>query len=266
MEEAIEKSCRELIARLKRGNYFRAVLPALEKKVRDLEKEGEPCAWKKVLSHLHDVLREAESGAEGVIRQRIADGKIHDASQARKSVAGNLFQQMVAYVLAKNVLEGFIRVPVTVVQNGEEKNRLLNRYAAIHVGDEVQKPDCDVLVYCPSKGESPILNFSCKTSCRERAGQTYKWKILSDLAASPCIYREGNPACPATKYQLSYERERPVLTCFITADLYGEIAQPQIRGMFGFFDKSYLAKPSSDNPLVSTLDTVVDDINAFFEE
>lgn len=146
---------------------------------------------------------------------------------------------MVAYVLAKNVLEGFIRVPVTVVQNGEEKNRLSDRYAAIHVGGEVQKPDSDVLVYCPSQGKSPILIFPVKPPA-ESAGQTYKWKILSALAASPCIYRDGNPDCPATKYQLSYEWERPVLTCFVTADLYGEIAQPQISGMFVFLTNRIL--------------------------
>ena len=51
--------------------------------------------------------------------------------------------------------------------------------------------------------------------------------------------------------------------CFVTADFYDEIAQPQIAAMFNFFDKSYVAKPTSSVSTIKSLSNVVDDINSY---
>ena len=108
------------------------------------------------------------------------------------------------------------------------------------------------------------MNFSCKTSCRERAGQTYKWKLLSDLASCDCDHKEGNDKCPVNIYQLEYSSQRKIKVCFITADFYDEIAQPQIAAMFNFFDYSYVAKPTSNITTIKPLEDVIDDINNCF--
>ena len=108
------------------------------------------------------------------------------------------------------------------------------------------------------------MNISCKTSCRERAGQTYKWKLLCDLATCNCIYKNGNPNCPSTRYNLNYTPTKPIKMCFVTADFYNELIQPQISGMFSFFDCSYVAKPVSPNNNVLPLHNIIQYINTIF--
>lgn len=213
-----------------------------------------------VLSHLHDIMINAKPLVENLIQQRINVGEINNADQARKSIAGNLLQQFVAYNLAQNVVDGIITKPVIVTMSVQH---IINQYAAISVGNEIQKPDSDIIVYSNSPS-TPILNISCKTSCRERAGQTYKWKLLCDLATCNCVYKNGNPNCPSTRYNLNYTPTKAIKMCFVTADFYDELIQPQISGMFSFFDCSYVAKPVSSNYNVLPLHNIVQYINSIF--
>ena len=264
------RKCNQLIRQLESKPYFAAALPALTTKIanlqRNFENTGVPStvaykqAIKSVLSHLHDVMRDGQPLVEAEIIDRINRGLISNADQARKSAAGNIFQQMVAYILAKNVIENNITKNVIVTTS--TKN-MIDTYAAIQVGDDIQKPDSDVIIYSPDNG-TPIMNLSCKTSCRERAGQTYKWKLLCDLVTCDCDHKGNNPNCPSTKYGLSYTPERNILICFITTDFYDELANPQIAAMFNFFDYSYVAKEVSNNPNILTLENIVDNINTEF--
>lgn len=264
------QECNKLIRQLESKPYFAAALPALNSKVTNIQQNLEnngistdlarKQAIKKVLSHLHDVMREGQPLVEAEITTRINLGSIKNADQARKSAAGNIFQQMITYVLAKNVIEGNITKNVIITTSTKS---LINTYAAIHVGDDIQKPDSDVIIYSP-EDNTPIMNLSCKTSCRERAGQTYKWKLLCDLVTCDCEHKNVNPNCPATKYGLSYIPERKILICFVTSDFYNELANPQIAAMFNFFDYSYVAKDISHNPNIFTLENIIDNINFEF--
>ena len=213
-----------------------------------------------VLSHLHDIMRNAQPLIENFIQQRISAGEIHNADQARKSIAGNLLQQFVAYNLAQNVVNGIITKPVIVTMSVQH---IIDQYAAISVGNEIQKPDSDIIVYSNSPS-TPILNISCKTSCRERAGQTYKWKLLCDLATCNCIHKNGNPNCPSTRYNLNYTPTKVIKMCFVTTDFYNELSQPQISGMFSFFDCSYVAKPFSSNTNVLPLHNIIQYISTCY--
>lgn len=263
------KKCKQLVSTLKKKVYFKSALAAYNKKynqiVQKLVANGEQQefankkAYRLVLSQLHDIMREAQPLIEDVINSRIENGEISDASQARKSVAGNLFQQFVAYTLAQNILVQNINKDVIVSLS----SNVLDEYAVIDVGEDKQKPDSDVLVYSESNN-SPIINFSCKTSCRERAGQTYKWKLLSDLACCNCEHKHNNENCPVTKYSLHYEPKRKILMYFITADFYNELSNPQIVAMFNFFDNSYVAKPHSSSEKIKTLEYIIDDINTIY--
>lgn len=264
------KACKKLIKDLESKQYFSAALKAYNASydiiVDELVDAGvnkdiaQKEAYTKILSHLHDVMREGEAFVESVINERILKKEIKDASQARKSVAGNLFQQFIAYSIAKNILVGNINKNVIVTLS----SNILDEYAVIKVGDDEQKPDSDVLVYSEDDKTTPIINFSCKTSCRERAGQTYKWKLLSDLATCKCTHQAGNSDCPITKYGLVYNPQRDVYMCFITADFYNEISNPQIAAMFNFFDKSYIAKTASVSTKIQPLENVIDYINSCY--
>ncbi len=264
------KNCKKLIADLEKKQYFSAALQIYNNKHKEIVEEiisngsdketATKTAYKLIFSYLHDIMRDAKDEVEKVINHRIEINEIKNADQARKSVAGNVFQQFVAYTLAQNILIGNINNKLTVTTSA----KVLDKYAVIQVGDDEQKPDSDVLVYLDSDNTTPIVNLSCKTSCRERAGQTYKWKLLSDLASCKCKHQDNNVNCPVTKYRLKYNPQRKIYTCFITTDFYDELKNPQIAAMFNFFDNSYIAKVTSPNSKIKTLEHIVDDINSYF--
>ncbi len=270
-EAAHIRKCRALIKGLQRKTYFPAALPAYEQLLEEIAQEqideeidevrAKKIATRLILSRLHDVMRAAQPLVEQAITERIAAGSITDADQTRKTAAGNVFQQMFAYALAQNIVEGNIIKPVIVTMS---VSSLIKQYASIRVDEDVLKPDSDVIVYSEEGTNSPIMNFSCKTSFRERAGQTYKWKLMCDLATCTCEHKEGNMNCPSTRYGLSYTPTREIKTCFVTADFYNEISNPQNIAMFNFFDYAYVAKAAAPAGGVSVLSNVVDDINALF--
>ena len=177
------RQCNKFINSLQTKTYFPSALPTYNEKlneildelrsngIEDVEKAG----YKNILSHLTEIMQEAQQSVDENIQRRIETGKITDENQARKSAAGNVFQQFVAYTLAKNRVLGNINKDIVVTTS---KKSILEEYASINVGDDIQKPDSDVLIFAPNDTNSPIINFSCKTSFRERAGQTYKWKLL----------------------------------------------------------------------------------------
>ena len=267
------RNCTALIRKIESMPYFARAFGAYTNKLSELSAaiiEEQPelsendvlkIAYSKILSHLCSVMRDAQSSVEALIQERIDCGKITNADQSKKSTAGNVFQQMVAYTLAQNIVQGNIAGNLTVTMS--TKN-ILEEYATIKVGEDSQKPDSDVLIYDDSNTSSPIMNFSCKTSSKERAGQTYKWKLLSDLASCECDHKIGNDKCPVNIYHLEYAPQRKIKVCFITADFYDEIAQPQIAAMFNFFDYSYVAKPTSSITTIKPLESVIDDINNCF--
>lgn len=270
-EAAHIKECKKLIRKLNGKTYFPAALPIYEQTLAEIiseqtsaglnEDDAKKVATKLILSRLHDVMRSAQPLVEEVINNRVSTGTIDNADQARKTAAGNVFQQMLAYAIAQNIIIGNITKPVVVTMSVKS---LIEQYASIKVDEDTLKPDSDVIVYSLDEDEKPIMNFSCKTSCRERAGQTYKWKLMCDLATCNCDHKEGNHNCPITKYNLTYTPNRQILTCFVTTDFYNELGNPQISAMFNFFDYSYVAKTTSPSDSVSILETVVDDINQVF--
>lgn len=267
------RNCVRLIRKLEGMTYFAGALGAYNDKLSELsatiseenpampEDEIVKLSYRQILSHLSPIMRSAQDSVEAIIQSRVDSGEISNADQARKSTAGNIFQQMIAYTFAKNIVLGNITGNLTVTMSTAN---ILEEYATIKVGEDSQKPDSDVLIYDDADVTSPIMNFSCKTSCRERAGQTYKWKLLSDLASCDCDHKEGNDKCPVNIYQLEYSSQRKIKVCFITADFYDEIAQPQIAAMFNFFDYSYVAKPTSNITTIKPLEDVIDDINNCF--
>lgn len=81
---------------------------------------------------------------------------------------------------------------------------------------------------------------------RERAGQTFKWKLLWEIANSSNTELKE-------KFDISYKGKVTPRICFITADFYHEIYSHQHRGMFKFFDGSFIARPKVVHDLVLSL-------------
>lgn len=268
------KECKKLIDKLKKKPYFSAAFKVYKEVIEELvdefidkgmgDNEAEHAASIALMSSLTYVMKKAQPKVESVIQKRIAKGKINDPDQARKSTAGNVFQQMVAYCIAENILNGNLHPRLVVKMSGYKD--IIDQYASIRIGDEVQQPDTDVLVYDPDDEESPLVIFSCKTSLRERAGQTYKWKLMCDLATCKCEHMKDNPECTTVKYGLEYEPIRPVKMCIVTADFYDEISNPQIHGIFNFFDYSYITKEIEEDDNIIPLRNVIADLNVLFPD
>ena len=62
------------------------------------------------------------------------------------------------------------------------------------------------------------------------------------------------------KYGISYNPNKMPLVCFATVNFYDEINNPQHRGMFKFFDESFIAKPINKD-FISSLSNLVDFVN-----
>lgn len=259
----------KVIRRLSNERYFIPTIEVYNETLEQLTSNGmsDIDATRQILNYLKNIMRESQPRIEEIIQNRVSSGEISDASQARKSVAGNNFQRLVAYAIIRNILIGNITKEV-IVNVGYNKHPLLEQFATISVGDseDSQKPDSDVLIY-KDDPTSPIINFSCKTSLRERAGQTYKWKLLVDIASCTCPHISESNDCPKNIYNLQYDSSRRVVMNFVTADLYNEVNQPQISGMFNFFDNAYITRPNNEFscPNIECFENIVDSINNLYD-
>lgn len=242
---------RETLSEIENRYYFAPIKEGLEKKVK---KNGEI----KALDYLTEIMQKATSKVEVLIQDRIEKKIISNADQARKTIAGNCFQGLVAYSLIK-LQEKNLLNPNLAITLKPKKNQLIEKYATIKVGDDVQKPDIDLLIYHYQKPEKyPVIIYSIKTSLRERAGQTYRWKLLMDIVSS------DDCKTIKDKYGLTYKAMDNFKVGFITTNFYNEITNPQQKGMLKFFDFVYITKPGQWEAPISKFSKILDDLNAVY--
>lgn len=181
--------------------------------------------YKNALNYLTEVMQTATSKVEKLIQAHVRDKIILGADQARKTIAGNGFQGLVAYSLI-GLQEQKILSQELAITLKPKKNPLIEKHAAMQVGDDVQKPDTALLVYHYLRPEKyPIIIYSIKTSLRERAGQTYRWKLLKDIVSySDCKTIKE-------KYSLTCKAIDNFKVGFITTNFYNVINNPQQKGM-----------------------------------
>ncbi|WOV92197.1 MAG: BsaWI family type II restriction enzyme [Candidatus Zeuxoniibacter abyssi] len=216
-------------------------------------KQNQKTAWRNAFDQIHDVMTKAKDDVEKMLAERKKEGKIEDIRQAMKSIAGNAFSNTIVFIFLKNKIMGNIKPDIYITAKKSQVKNFEN-IATIYVNKETQKPDVDLIVFTKEKDESvkKCMILSLKTSLRERAGQTYKWKLLMEIAST------DNPV--KKKYNISYAPKHMPLVAFATVNFYDEINQPQHRGMFKFFDKSFIAKPINEN-FISRLSKLVDFAN-----
>jgi len=252
---------------LKSREYLKPTIAEFNEKLGKLVSEGfsKSEAWVIVLDYLTEIMRKSQENVEKIIQRKIRNGEIRDASQSRVAVAGLNFQGIITYALIQNILLGNLPKVIVAFRPKQSKyKKFLEKYTEITVGNETQKPDVDIMVFDPNNESSPVVIYSCKTSLRERAGQTYRWKLLYEMATSKCEYIEDSKGCPIKKYKISFSGERRVLVGFITADFYDEVYSPQLRGMLSFFDFSYVSKPNVGLKKVKNLSKIIEDLNKIF--
>lgn len=192
-----------------------------------------------LLDELYNIMKDSQEETCSLIK---ADKKTDNKEQAIKSVAGNNFQAAVAYSLIKLQGKGEIPQNIAVVLNGPQAIKMKQQMEIV-VSGITQKPDIDVLIFDPNNPNSTIVLLSIKTSFRERAGQTAKWKLLLDIA------RSDNCFSLKKQYGLDVNTEKlevlkRVKFGFVSCDLYTESQSTQNRGFKEFFDFFYITRTS----------------------
>jgi type II restriction enzyme len=250
----LNKQEQKLLDKITSTPYMVKTIQLIEEFVSNHEDE-ESIAYKAVFDEIFQILNNARSFVDNYLDEREKTGEIKDKKQAMKSIAGNSFSQAIVYIFLQNKKFGIIR-PDVYMTSEKSKVPSFDSIATIHVDGETQKPDCDLIIYSLKDGK--ILNkciiLSLKTSLRERAGQTYRWKLLMEIATSENSIKE--------KYNISYnaDKVKMPLVCFATVNFYDEINNPQSKGMFKFFDKSFIAK-NVDNDFISRMSELPNYIN-----
>ena len=246
----ISKNEQKLIEQIKEKFY----MPPLIKGLDEFIKSGG--TWKLAFDKIYEILVNGKSAVDEILLNRQSEGNIKNMDQARKSIAGNAFSNLIIYVFLQNKINGLINENVFIT-NKKSDIKDFNSIATINVDGETQKPDVDLIIYSKNEDGSTkkCAILSLKTSLRERAGQTYKWKLLMEIAN----YSEQIKS----KYNITYNPTCMPLVCFATVNFYNEINNPQNRGMFKFFDKSFIGK-EVDSDFICKLSTIVDFVNGDF--
>ena len=200
--------------------------------------------------YLHQTIIDAKNDVMKLIENRKKQKLIKDVSQASKTVVGAIFSNCIEYLFIKAKEAGKVKKDIFVTS----KIKKFGELVSIIVDGETQKPDMDLVFYSLNEDKSfkNIIIISLKTSLRERAGQTYKWKLLLEIATTENSIKE--------KYNITYPFNKTPLVCFATVNFYDEINNPQHRGMFKFFDKSFIGKRMDSN-FIDSLSTLIDYIN-----
>lgn len=202
-----------------------------------------------VLDYSYEILKESEVEIRKLQELRKEKGEINDISQALKSIAGSAFSNLVIYAFLLAKKESLVKDNIFITTNKQKFQNLVS----INVDGETQKPDMDLIIYSEDNEEiKKIMIVSLKTSLRERAGQTYKWKLLLEIATTENEIKK--------KYNVKYEANKMPLVCFATVNFYNEINNPQHRGMFKFFDNSFIGKPLNSD-FISNLSSIIEYAN-----
>lgn len=156
--------------------------PMLESIIKDLK--NNKLNLQEVFSNLYGYLLNSKDAVERLLKERVDRNEIKDISQARKSIAGSAFSNLIIWVFLKNKESKNIDKDIFITNKISQIPHFKDLFY-IKVGEETQKPDVDLVIYRLDSKQNLVscLILSLKTSLRERAGQTYKWKLpIQNLA------------------------------------------------------------------------------------
>lgn len=205
-------------------------------------------------NNLYSYLTSSNKNVEKLIAERVAHGEIKDIKQAKKSIAGHAFSNLIIWCFLKNKESGYIKENI-FISSKISTIKDWEKFFIINVDNETQKPDADIIIYSINNDKSikKCIILSLKTSLRERAGQTYKWKLLMEIANADSHIKE--------KYNISYNPPVLPFVCFATVNFYDEINSPQHKGMFKFFDCAFIGKNIETEEFIKPLSYIIEYVN-----
>lgn len=249
MHDILNKTEMQALREIESKYYMKPILDSISQDI-----ESQNIEWHKVFDNLYSYLVYSKDSVEKLIQSRVQKGEIINASQARKSIVGSAFSNLIVWTFLKTKEQGHIKQNIFITSKLSQIPNYKELFL-IQVGEETQKPDVDLVIY--SLDSANILHkcliLSLKTSLRERAGQTYRWKLLMEIANTESHLKE--------KYNISYNPPVVPLVCFATVNFYNEINNPQHRGMFKFFDCAFIGKNIQTDNFIRPLSYLVTYVN-----
>ena len=229
--------------------YMKPIIESINK---DILKNN--IKWQEVFDKLYNYLENNKNAVKELTQKRVKEGKITNLEQAIKSIAGGAFSNLIVWVFLKNKELNNIKENIFITTN-IRRIKEWEKLFLIKVGEETQKPDVDLVIYSLNSNNNlhKCMILSLKTSLRERAGQTYKWKLLMEIAKEESRLKD--------KYDISYNPPVLPLVCFATVNFYNEINNPQNRGMFKFFDCAFIGKNIEKKDFIKPLSYIIEYVN-----
>lgn len=229
--------------------YMQPILNAIKHEI-----ECKKISIRDAFDNIYGYLRNSESEVRAIVQERVKTGEIQDEKQALKSIAGNAFSKTIVWIFLQCKKTGLISENIFITSKQKEVPNYESLFL-IKVGEETQKPDVDLVIYSLTSVDKmgKCMVLSLKTSLRERAGQTYKWKLLMEIAEGNSIIKE--------KYNIAYNPPTLPFVFFATVNFYNEINNPQHRGMFKFFDGAFIGKNVQTANFIRPLSEIIDFVN-----
>jgi type II restriction enzyme len=248
MKSILNKEELKQLSDIREKYYMKPILSRIDKFI-NKGKNGK-LVWKNAFDNVHKLMVDSKADVEKLLVKRKKSGEITSKDQARKSIAGSVFSNAIVYIFLMN--KDIKNISSDIFISTKYKNLdWFEKISTIHVDDETQKPDCDLVIYKLKEDKSldRCMIVSLKTSLRERAGQTYKWKLLMEIASNDNDIQK--------KYNIIYKPDITPQIAFATVNFYNEINNPQHKGMFKFFDKSFIAK-EIDADFISRMSSLIE--------
>lgn len=161
------------------------MLPVIKRIERYVKGGKKGKRWEEAFNQIHSILIDSEKNIKKILEQRKKQGRIQDVDQAIKSIAGNAFSNALIYIFLRNKECENIKAEIFIT-NRKSQVKDFASISNIYIDGEVQKPDVDIIIFTIKKNGNvnKCAILSLKTSLRERAGQSYRWKLLMEIARS----------------------------------------------------------------------------------
>ena len=121
--------------------YMKPILDSILQDIKSKNRE-----WQKVFDNLYSYLVNSKDEVENLIQARVQNGVIKDASQARKSIAGQAFSNLIIWTFLNNKEQGYIKQNIYITSKISQLPKWQELFL-IQVGEETQKPDVDLVIY-----------------------------------------------------------------------------------------------------------------------
>lgn len=104
MHDILNKTEMQALREIESKYYMKPILDSISQDI-----ESQNIEWHKVFDNLYSYLVYSKDSVESLIQSRVQKGEIINASQARKSIVGSAFSNLIVWTFLKTKEQGHIK-------------------------------------------------------------------------------------------------------------------------------------------------------------